>query len=226
MIDPRNSTAAGLLAELGPFDGEVPDPDDEPWDDLVRPGSERRFTHLIAAARDTSVVVWTQKLRVAEWIWPAGAAPAHIFGHYGPSDEAAIDLVASRLAPTRVVVLTDLDPWGWILARVVVRAFAARGVAAAHRGIDDALIAFSTSWRSETAPGDALARVTMTSSPAERARWAWLRPRAVESLGPRACAVLDGGRRLELEAVTNPALHREGYTAALGAWILGTTWIP
>lgn len=226
MIHLGNSIAAELLAELGPYDGEVPDPDGEPWDDLEHSGSERRFTHLLAGAHDASIVVWTQKLRTAEWIWPTGAPPAHVVGQYGPPDDDAIDRITSRLAPTHVAVLTDLDPWGWFLAQLVARAFAARGVAAVHRGIDDALIAFSTSWQSESAPGDALARMTITSSPAERARWAWLRPRAVKDLGPRACAVLDGGRRLELEAVTNPALHREGYADALSAWILDETRGP
>lgn len=217
---PESTTVADLLTELGPFDGEVPDPDDEPWDDLLRPRNDRRITHVIAGTRDAAIVVWTQKIRAAEWIWPTSTPPAHVVGHYGPPDDAAIDLVASRLAPSRVVVLTDLDPWGWFLAQIVVRAFAARGVAAVHRGIDDALIALSTSWRRQPAPDDALLGLTIASSLAERARWAWLRPHAAESLGPRARAVLDSGRRLELEAVTNPSLYREGHAEALGAWLL------
>lgn len=206
-----------LLDALPPFAGEL-DPDGEPWDEREEGADARaRWVTFRAGAPGATDLVWTQKPCLAEWIWPDDPPPAHMVLRYRPPSSSAVDFVRDRLAPARVLVVTDLDPWGWVLARRVAAAFAARapGVAVVPRGVDDALLALSAAWSRGDPSGH-----TIALSRNEMDRWAWLRPAAEGATGAASAALLDAGRKLEVEGATNPALHREGYADALCAWLL------
>ncbi len=148
--------------------------------------------------------------------------PMHgIVGSYAAPSADALRAVLARHAPSRVLVVTDLDPWGWALAQHLLAHLAqlAPDLPVLHRGVGDALLALSDAWPpldGRSAPST----LSMPLSPNEMARWRWLRPIACEAMGPASLALLDAGHKREVEGATNPGCHRAGYAAVLRAWLL------
>jgi hypothetical protein len=209
------------LDALPPFDGPAEDPDNEPWDSLSdAPDALGRPSTLAGGAARAVDLVWTQKPCVARWLWPGETAPVPVIVCYAAPSADSIREVLARHAPSRVLVVTDLDPWGVALAlhlRLIL-SLVAPEVPVLHRGVGDALLALSDAWLPDDGRS-APSLLSMPLSPNEIARWRWLRPVAREEMGPASMALLDAGHKREVEGATNPDCHRAGYTDALRAWL-------
>jgi hypothetical protein len=210
------------LDALPPFAGPAENPDGEPWDSLSDAPDPLRHPFTLAAgdanARD---LVWTQKPCVARWLWPGETAPVPVIVCYAAPFEDAVREVLARHAPSRVLVVTDLDPWGVALSvhlRSILSLVAAE-VPVHHRGVGDALLALSDAWLPDDGQS-APSLLSMPLSPNEIARWRWLRPLADDAVGSASRASLDAGHKREVEGATNPDCHRPGYTDALRVWLL------
>lgn len=207
---------------LPPFSDPTPDPDGEPWDTLSdAPDPLGRPSTLAAGSARALDLVWTQKPCVARWLWPGETAPVPVIACYGAPSADAVREVLARHAPSRVILVTDLDPWGVALSRHL-RAILSRvapEVPVVQRGVGDALLAWSDAWLPDDGRS-APSSLSMPLSPNEIARWCWLRPLAADALGPASRALLDGGHKREVEGATNPACHRPGYLDALRRWLL------
>ena len=211
--------ASTRLDALVPFDGPAPDPDGEPWGSLSGVPDPLRHPILLSAgeagARD---LVWTQKACVARWLWPGGASPVPVVACYGSPSADAIREVLARHAPSRVLVVTDLDPWGVALS-LHLPSLVGPEVPVLHRGVGDALLSLSDAWLPDDGRS-APSSLSIPLSPNEMARWRWLRPLAADALGPASRAQLDAGHKREVEGATNPACHLPGYREALQRWLL------
>jgi hypothetical protein len=210
------------LDALPPFAGPAEDPDNEPWDTLAdAPDPLRRPYTLVAGEAGARDLVWTQKSCVARWLWPGETAPVPVVVCYAAPSRDSVREVLARHAPSRVLVVTDLDPWGVALSLHLhsILSLVAPEVPVIHRGVGDALLALSDAWREGEARGDPFA-LSMPLSPNEIERWRWLRALARGEMGPASGALLDAGHKREVEGATNPGCHRAGYVDALRAWLL------
>jgi hypothetical protein len=124
-------------------------------------------------------------------------------------------------APSRVLVVTDLDPWGVALSLQLrsILSLVAPEVPVILRGVGDALLALSDAWLPDDGRS-APSLLSMPLSPNEIARWRWLRLLAGDAVGVASRALLDAGCKREVEGATNPDCHRPGYTDALRRWLL------
>ncbi len=214
--------ASGRTEALPAFIGPAEDPDDEPWDTLAdAPDPRRRPFSLAGGGGRAGALVWTQKPCVARWIWPGETAPVPVVACYAAPSVGSLRGVLARYAPRRVLVVTDLDPWGVALS-LHLRSrcgHLAPDVPVIHRGVGDALLALSDAWLpidGRSAPS----MLSMPLSPNEIERWRWLRPMARAVVDPASMALLDAGHKREVEGATNPGCHRAGYADALRAWLL------
>jgi hypothetical protein len=210
------------LDALPPFDGPAQDPDGEPWETLSEaPDARHRPVTLSGGNARGSDLVWTQKSCIARWIWAGRDAPVLVVGSYAAPSADALRAVLARHAPSRVLVVTDLDPWGWALAQHLLAHLAqlAPDLPVLHRGVGDALLALSDAWLPTDGGRDPLMR-SMPLSASEVARWQWLRPRCADAMGTASRALLDAGYKREVEGATNPDCHRPGFTDALRRCLL------
>lgn len=210
------------LDALPPFDGPAQDPDGEPWETLSEaPDARHRPVTLSGGNARGSNLIWTQKSCIARWIWAGRDAPVLVVGSYAAPSADALAAVLARHAPSRVLVVTDLDPWGWALAQHLLAHLAqlAPDLPVLHRGVGDALLALSDAWLPTDGGRDPLMR-SMPLSASEVARWQWLRPRCADAMGTASRALLDAGYKREVEGATNPDCHRPGFTDALRRCLL------
>jgi hypothetical protein len=133
-----------------------------------------------------------------------------------PTDRRAVPVVQalSRLASTAVFV-GDMDPYAVVQYVETRRLLAeAKGPALLYGGVDDAWL-------------EAIERNLIGARSLERLRIRLSKEEATllkqieraldleQLVGARACAVLRGGHKIELEGATNPALYRRGH----GRWV-------